>query len=292
MGRRLSTSQSVNQGWTSGQAVPTNIDVGGVPPLETKPEDSPEERIKNMEKRVNNLIEESCIAACQGEITVALEKAKEAGRKERVLVRQREQLGVADQVNLDLTYSVLFNLANRYTASGMYQEALNTYQAIVRNKMFAHAGRLKVNMGNIYFTQKNYSKAIKFFRMGLDQVPNTHKFIRIKIMQNIGISFVKLGQFNEAITSFEHIMQEEPDTKTGFNLIVCYFITGGRSKMKHAFQQLLSVDLHLDDEDRYLQHNDDKQYDLILEVIGNDDLRQYEKRKKIQAENFIKMAAK
>ncbi|CAH8519781.1 unnamed protein product [Schistosoma turkestanicum] len=292
MGRRISTGQSGNQGWLSGQTVQTTTDVGSVPPLESKPEDSSEERIKNMEKRVNNLIEESCVDACQGEITAALEKAKEASRKERVLVRQREQLGVADQINLDLTYSVLFNLANRYTASGMYQEALNTYQTIVRNKMFAHAGRLKVNMGNIYYLQKNYSKAIKFFHMGLDQVPNTHKLFRIKIMQNIGISFVKLGQFNEAITAFEHIMQEEPDTKTGFNLIVCYFIKGDRNKMKCAFQQLLRVDLHLDDEDRYLQHNDDKQYDLILEVIQNDELRQFEKKQKIQAENFIKMAAK
>ncbi|CAH8570770.1 unnamed protein product [Schistosoma guineensis] len=289
MGRRLSTG---NQGWLGGQTVPATVEVSAVPPLESKPEDSSEERIKNMEKKVNHLIEESCVAACQAEITLALEKAKEASRKERVLARQREQLGVADQINLDLTYSVLFNLANRYTANGMYQEALNTYQAIVRNKMFAHAGRLKVNMGNIYYIQKNYSKAIKFFRMGLDQVPNTHKLMRIKIMQNIGISFVKLGQFSEAITAFEHIMQEEPDTKTGFNLIVCYFIKGDRNKMKYAFQQLLRVDLHLDDEDRYLQHNDDKQYDLILEVIQNDELRQYEKKKKVQAENFIKLAAK
>ena len=36
----------------------------------------------------------------------SLEKAKEAGRKERVLVRQREQLGTSEQINLDLTYSV------------------------------------------------------------------------------------------------------------------------------------------------------------------------------------------
>ena len=36
----------------------------------------------------------------------ALEKAKEAGRKERVLVRQREQQSMGDQINLDLTYSV------------------------------------------------------------------------------------------------------------------------------------------------------------------------------------------
>ncbi|KAF5401660.1 Testicular tissue protein Li 93 [Paragonimus heterotremus] len=256
MGRRMSTAL-----YRGGPDLGDTMDAA--PPLEVKPEDSPEERIKVMEKGVK-----------------------------RVLVRQREQLGVADQINLDLTYSVLFNLANRYTACGMYQEALNTYQAIVRNKLFAHAGRLKVNLGNIYFAQKNYTKAIKFYRMGLDQLPNTHKLMRIKIMQNIGLTFVKLGQFSDAITSFEHIMQEEPDAKTGFNLILCYFMTGDRSKMKYAFQQLLRVDLHLDDEDRYLPHNDDKQYDLILEVIRSDELRLFEKRKKADAENFIKMAAK
>ena len=33
-------------------------------------------------------------------------------------------------------------------------------------------------MGNIYFKQKNYPKAIKFYRMSLDQVPNSHKEMR------------------------------------------------------------------------------------------------------------------
>ena len=36
----------------------------------------------------------------------ALEKAKDAGRKERFLVKQREQLASSEQINLDLTYSV------------------------------------------------------------------------------------------------------------------------------------------------------------------------------------------
>ena len=39
-------------------------------------------------------------------ITKALDKAKEAGRKERALCRQREQATHHDQINLDLTYSV------------------------------------------------------------------------------------------------------------------------------------------------------------------------------------------
>ncbi|BHF57952.1 Intraflagellar transport protein 88 [Sparganum proliferum] len=263
-----------------------------VPPLEQNFEENQEAQIKEMEKKVTALFEESCLAAADGDYGLALERAKEAGRKERVLVRQREQLGIADQINLDLTYSVLFNLANRYADSGMHQEALNTYQAIVRNKMFTHAGRLKVNMGNIYFTQKNYGKAIKMYRMGLDQVPNTHKSMRIKIMQNIGIAFVKLRQYNDAITAFEHIMQEEPDVKTAFNLILCYFKTGDKGKMKYTFQRLLRVNLNLDDEERYLSHNDDKQYENILEVIKNDELRQYEKNRKAHAENVLKIVAK
>ena len=36
----------------------------------------------------------------------ALDKAKEAGRKERMLCKQREQASLTDQLNLDLTYCV------------------------------------------------------------------------------------------------------------------------------------------------------------------------------------------
>lgn len=39
-------------------------------------------------------------------------------------------------------------------------------------------GRLKVNMGNIYFKQRDFPKAVKYYRMALDQVPNTHKKMR------------------------------------------------------------------------------------------------------------------
>ena len=38
----------------------------------------------------------------------ALDKAKEAGRKERLLCKQRDQASLNEQINLDLTYSVSF----------------------------------------------------------------------------------------------------------------------------------------------------------------------------------------
>ncbi|XP_023655595.1 intraflagellar transport protein 88 homolog isoform X2 [Paramormyrops kingsleyae] len=265
---------------------------GPAPPLESKNEDTPEEKIKILEKKVNDLIEESCIAHVRGDLQLALEKAKDAGRKERTLVRQRDQTGTADHINLDLTYSVLFNLANQYANNDMFPEALNTYQVIVKNKMFTNAGRLKVNMANIYFKQKNYPKAIKFYRMALDQISNTHKDMRIKIMQNIGVVFICMGQYSDAISSFEHIMTESPNIRTGFNLILCYYAIGDRERMKKAFQKLIYVPLGIEDEEKYTPSNDDPHANLVIEAIKNDQLHQMERERKALAEKYIMTAAK
>lgn len=70
-------------------------------------------------------------------------------------------------------------------------------------------------------------------------------------MQNIGITFVKMGQYSDAITSFEHIMMEDGCFRSGFNLILCYFALGDREKMKRTFQKVLTVDLKVDDDDKY-----------------------------------------
>ncbi len=77
------------------------------------------------------------------------------------------------------------------------------------------AGRLRVNMGNIYVEQRKYPQAIKMYRMALDQIGENHKIVRLRIMRNIGLVFVRMGQYADAITSLEHVMEEAPDFKTG-----------------------------------------------------------------------------
>jgi len=47
--------------------------------------------------------------------------------------------------------------------------------------------------------------------MALDTIPTTSKEMRYKILKNIGHAFVKLGQFSEAINSYETIMRGVPD---------------------------------------------------------------------------------
>jgi len=45
---------------------------------------------------------------------------------------------------------------------------------------------------------------------------------RLKIKHNIGIVFVKMGQFSDACSKFEDIMQEKPDYASGNVAIVVY----------------------------------------------------------------------
>ncbi|XP_009076256.1 PREDICTED: intraflagellar transport protein 88 homolog isoform X3 [Acanthisitta chloris] len=265
---------------------------GPASPLEKKNSDSSEEKIRQLEKKVNELVEESCVASSSGDLKLALEKAKEAGRQERELLRQREQITPLANINLDLKYSVLLNLASQYAANEMYAEALTTYQLIVKNKMFSNGGILKVNMGNIYLKQRNYSKAVKFYRMALDQITSAHKEMRMKIMENIGVAFIKTGQYVDAISSFEEIMSISPNLKAGFNLILCYFAIGNGEQMKKAFQKLLAVPLEVDYDDKYVSLNDDLHTKLLIEAIKNDSLSQIERERKSVAEEYIMTAAK
>ena len=127
--------------------------------------------------------------------------------------------------------------------------------------------------------------------------------MRIKIMHNIGVLFVKMGetcffipcvgeryfqniqfllfagQYNDACSSFEWIMSEQVilssssfcggasspkkgnffrqndrpiyflqnqgDFKTGLHLILCYYATGDKDRMKKGFTQLVEIPLEV-----------------------------------------------
>lgn len=70
-------------------------------------------------------------------------------------------------------------------------------------------------------------------------------------MQNIAVVFIKLGQYSDAVTSYEHIMGENPGTETCFNLLLCYYALGDREKMKKTFQRLVQINAGIEDEEKY-----------------------------------------
>lgn len=72
--------------------------------------------------QVHRLLEASADAAAKKDVGGALEKAKDAGKKERALCRHRETNGLSDHINLDLTYAVCLNLAYCYHLNHMHDE--------------------------------------------------------------------------------------------------------------------------------------------------------------------------
>ncbi|XP_020293114.1 intraflagellar transport protein 88 homolog [Pseudomyrmex gracilis] len=260
------------------------------PALETN-KDTPEEKIKTAERKIMALIENSAEAVSENNVRIALERAREASSRERALIRLQEQAGLSDNHNIDLTFAVLFNLAIQYTNNEMYTEAIATYQAITRNRMFSNSARLKVNMGNIYVKMGQLSQAIKMYRMAFDQAPTVHKDLRIKIMHNMGMLFVQMGRLEEAANSFEWVMRERAEFKAGLHAVLCHFALSHRDKMKRAFLELLEVQLNIE-EDKYNINPDDAASTILNELIKNDELSKLEKEMKVEAEKTILCAAK
>lgn len=263
-----------------------------------KDETSPEAKIKLLEKKVNMLLEESVLNSYREEFELALEKAKEAAAKERILARQKEQITATEGIsaNIDLAFTVMFNLAIQYTKNEMFTEAINTYTTMIKNRSFQNTGRLRLNIGNIYFQQANYPRAIKFFRMALDQVPNMQKDMRMKIMRNIGLAFVRINQFTDAITSFEYIMSEKGDFRTALHLIVCHYALGDREKMRKCFQKLLETPNESGESDTkgapVPEDEEDPMHALINEAIRTDEQRKIERERRHEQDWCILTSAK
>lgn len=262
--------------------------------LDVKKPEQPEEKYKGLETKILYILEESILESTSTKdpnLSSALNKAKEASSLDRTLLRLRDQNGDSSYHNFDITFAVLFNLANIYAKSKMYVEALNTYAMMTKNKMFPNVNRLKINMGNIYFQLGHFSKAIKMYRMALDQVPSNQKELRLKISHNIGILFIKMGQYSDAAASFEFIMSERADLKSGLHLILCYYALGDIEKMKRGFQHLLDVPIDMNDDHRVssLMSNPSQQY--VIDLMKNDKFAIYENRQKHLAKKNVLMSA-
>ncbi|XP_063379795.1 intraflagellar transport protein 88 homolog [Cydia fagiglandana] len=273
-----------------------------LPSREERKEDTIEDKVKQMEARIMALVEESCMLSAQPDpdddttkteldLAQALAKAQEASTLERQLIRMQEQANLGDSHNLDLTFAVLCNLAGQYAVNEMYTEALNTYQLLTRNKLFPHANRLKVNMGNIYFKMGEHPKALKLYRMALDQTPTSEKDLRMKVMHNIGLLLVRMGKFRDAVTNFQHIMHEQGDFQTGLHLVLCSVALNDAEGGKAAFHAMLDVEPPTYHQDITVDDENDSYECVVRDVLRVDRLSRWSRRAAADAERCLALAA-
>mmetsp|Transcript_24445 Transcript_24445/g.79885 ORF Transcript_24445/g.79885 Transcript_24445/m.79885 type:complete len:502 (-) Transcript_24445:2789-4294(-) len=129
------------------------------------------------------------------------------------------------------------------------------------------------------------------YRMALDQIPHSGEHLRFKIMRNIGNAFVRMGNYQDAIMSYEASMEGKPDFQSGFNLIVCYFALGDREKMKRSFAKLLDIkDSNFGEENDDDEANEDEDEDEA--VMEEDELKKAHKEYRSKAKHLVLQAAK
>ena len=119
----------------------------------------------------------------------------------------------------------------------------------------------------MFLRSKQYSKALKMYRMALDQIsePNNilkysqhldelflfHSvpFSRLHIRENIASTHVLMGQYAEAAQAYESIVQDRASYRSCLNLLLCYHTLGQRDKTRRAFVDLLKIPIIYSDED-------------------------------------------
>lgn len=245
-----------------------------------------------MEEEVHRLLEKSAELKVKKDFHEALMKAKDAATREKKIRQLRESTGNMDQVNIDLTFYVFYNLANMYHANGLHQEALNSYSIILRNKQYPQASRLRVNMGNIFYEQNNYEQAIKMYNMALDSTTAQNKEMKLKIKKNVALALVKQKKFPKAIEIYEDIMNDTPDFDVGFNLIVALFAIGAKQKMRTWFERLLMIEIPGTEEEEQEELMQLQQKEEKKDIGESDPLKEYLKDKKKEALSYVSMSAK
>ena len=198
---------------------------------------------KQLEVEIDRLVNESASDSVKGNQRDALNKAKRAAAMEKRLQRLNKSADLEESAQPQLTFEAIFNLANQYLNNGMDQEAIDTFASIIKNREYKYGGRLRVNIGNIYFAQKRYPAAIKMYRMALDLLSSDYKEMREKIRRNIAIGLVKIGKFQEAVEVYETIVEESPDHSTIFNLLLCLYAIGDKTRLKGYFKLMVGVEI-------------------------------------------------
>lgn len=220
-------------------------------------------KTKSLQLKIHKLYQESVLASQRSDYTLALEKAKQCVSRERslqkhmmALVQPKDSQSKNSLLlnNLEILIAVQVNLAVQLTRNRLYQEAINIYQSIAKiempnskdpNKKASLNGRFKCNIGCIYYAEGKFQKAVKFFRMALDQTSSEHQDFRMKITRNLAFCFVKMGKYLDALNLFDYILTEKPLCIDAFRLLVCNYAIKDMTGMKTSFLKLLELRGHL-----------------------------------------------
>ena len=251
---------------------------------------SPSQITQELERDINSSVEQSILLRREGKLDEALESAKEGTKKEQLLRKHRKANSLSSSDGSDLMHSSWFNLAMTFEAADMPDEAIKTYTYLAKQRGNPFAGRLRINMGNVYYRNRQYPSAITQYKMALDICSGRRddKSITHKIRRNIGNALFRLGKMRDSVQYYEGAMNAVPDYQTGFNLLVCHLALGDIESVKHHFITLVEIQRNDDDDG-----DDDGEHDVSSILMGLQNNMKVDKDTRLrEANHFLLTAAR
>ncbi|KAI3386400.1 hypothetical protein SNEBB_008277 [Seison nebaliae] len=259
---------------------------------------TPEEVLHDLEVQAMEIAEKSCILSQKNRHQEALDKAKQASKKEKLIQKKREELKFSD-TNNELSRFININLANQYCNSEMYDEGISVYRKFTAPEDQNFRPLHLINEGNIYFQKKDFQKATKCFNKAVNFMGADEKLSRTKIQYNIAVCFIRMKRFNDAINRLEALLKDCAILKelcsstlfsAAFNLLLCYHLMDDKTKMESAFRDMIQIAPFDTDVIQNEALEDDAQIKSVFEVVQNDPLTKYENGNRRTAEKKIMIA--
>ncbi|OHS94862.1 TPR Domain containing protein [Tritrichomonas foetus] len=203
--------------------------------------DAPESKIKAFKKNIMAAVQESSNLIAKGDFQNALTKAKDAKTEMKNLQDFITSKTIDDADFKSYKHTVLMQLADAYKRNSMWEDALNRYQRLLKDREFPHLHMIYLEIGNIYSAQQKYEEAIKNYEMGINHLkPDTNRLMA-RFHQCCGIAHIQLGDYHKALSEFETAMRQDPSVKTGYNLVLCHSVLSSMDELKDAYVRLLTV---------------------------------------------------
>ena len=98
--------------------------------------------------------------------------------------------------------------------------------------------RVRVNLGNIYYLQGEYKKAITEWQRAVDKISKENKEIRGAILKNIANAHIKLGSYPDAIDNYKESVRYNENVKTCMNLLLSNLAVSS-DQTKQEFNRML-----------------------------------------------------
>jgi intraflagellar transport protein 88 len=230
-----------------------------------RPPTTKEQIIREVEKSVLKFYDDSILLKYKGDNQLAKEKCNLALEKLTDMKTKN-----VDYFNSELEFGIRLNLGLCYENLALWEDAKQTYLDILKVDYYT-AGiqfqRIRVNLGNIYYQQGDYKKALTEWKKAVDKISKENKDLRANILKNIANAHIKMGNYSDAIDNYSESMKLNPETKTAMNLLLCDLAVEKIEQTKNVFKVMLDVSAFGEKEINDTSDDNSKHIDPLKEYL-------------------------